>query len=958
MKRRLRHLSLVFLLAFVAVPGTAAATGDVYATFGTLPHVVGPSTSTSFTSRIVNGASSPNRPNRLRITIPSGFSVTASTVTARTSDTAPCVGSNWIADGSIISNGQIRLRSPGGNTDQNLCQGATLTVDFTATAPSTDRLSIWRTRLSNNTVSGNFTRPSDDPDLNTTVDGTPPQTSVTAAPADPTNQTNASFSFSSTESGSTFRCSLDGSTEDCSSPHSYAGPLSEGNHTFSVAASDGVGNTDPTPATFTWRVDRTPPPAPSITSSPANPTASTSASFAFSDAENDVGFRCSLDGAVPSTCSSTKSYGGLAEGSHMFAVEARDTAGNASPGATYTWVVDRTLPPEPTIDAAPDNPSNAATSTFEFSDVESGVTFRCRLDDNDLGACTSPASYILGEGAHTFSVRARDGAGNESDSVSYIWVIDRTPPPPPTLDSTPPDPSGSSAASFSFSDSESGLAFSCRLDGGSAGACASPVSYSGLAEGNHTFTVQATDAAGNEGSSSYTWVVDKTGPSAPRIDSAPPNPTSSSDAPFEFSTTETGVTLSCALEGGSFFVCTSPVLFPLLAEGSHRFTVKAEDAAGNEASASYVWVIDQTAPPAPTIETVPKQLANARSALFGFGDADATAGFRCRVDSGAFAPCVSPNTVSGLADRAHVFELQAVDGAGNASNVVSYAWTVDATPPDTRVTAGPHDPETATTAAVGFGGAEPGLTFQCRLDGAAFAVCTSPKSYAALAPGRHVFSVRSIDLAANVDPTPATWSWAVVRPQAPDTTPPGPATNLEPRVGYHVLKLAWDLPSDEDLDHVKVLRKTGANGAEKSVYVGSGTSYREPRFNNAATYRYRIISYDEAGNASRAVAVRIRPSALLTSPRPGAVLRSAPLLKWFVVKSATYYNLQLFRNGRKVLSIWPSRARLKLRRHWTFEGRGHSLKPGHYEWFVWPGYGPKRSSRFGALMGQSSFVLR
>ena len=73
---------------------------------------------------------------------------------------------------------------------------------------------------------------------------------------------SASFTFSSTESGSSFSCRLDaGSWGSCTSPKAYSG-LSNGSHTFDVRATDGAGNTDGTPGSRTWTVNVPPPPPP------------------------------------------------------------------------------------------------------------------------------------------------------------------------------------------------------------------------------------------------------------------------------------------------------------------------------------------------------------------------------------------------------------------------------------------------------------------------------------------------------------------------------------------------------------------------------------------------------------------------------------------------------------------------------------------------------------------------
>ena len=88
-----------------------------------------------------------------------------------------------------------------------------------------------------------------------TVDATPPGTTITSGPSGYMKSTSASFSVSSSEEGSTFKCSRDGSSfADCPTPTGYSG-LAQGSHTFRVKAIDEVGNTDTTPASRTWFVD-------------------------------------------------------------------------------------------------------------------------------------------------------------------------------------------------------------------------------------------------------------------------------------------------------------------------------------------------------------------------------------------------------------------------------------------------------------------------------------------------------------------------------------------------------------------------------------------------------------------------------------------------------------------------------------------------------------------------------
>jgi len=255
-------------------------------------------------------------------------------------------------------------------------------------------------------------------------DTVPPDTTITSSPPNPSNSSAASFSFISTEPGSTFECQMDaGGYSACTSPMTYTG-LSEGSHTFYVRAIDQAGNTDSTQATYNWVIDTTPPNT-TITSNPANPTNQTTATFAFSSTEAGSSFQCQLDAGGWAACTSPQSYTGLANNSHSFSVRAIDPAGNVdiSP-ASYSWTID-TIPPNTTITSSPPNQSNSSSATFSFSCSEASCTFECQMDSGGYSACTSPKTYTgLSNGSHTFYVRARDAAGNVDGSpAQYTWTI-------------------------------------------------------------------------------------------------------------------------------------------------------------------------------------------------------------------------------------------------------------------------------------------------------------------------------------------------------------------------------------------------------------------------------------------------------------------------------------------------------------------------------------------------------
>jgi hypothetical protein len=71
-----------------------------------------------------------------------------------------------------------------------------------------------------------------------------------------------------------------------------------------------------------------------------------------------------------------------------------------------------------------------------------------------------------------------------------------------------------------------------------------------------------------------------------------------SSGSFSFSANESA-DFACRMDAGDFFPCTTPFVFAGLADGSHNFSVRATDLAGNEETtpASYDWTVDTTAPP-------------------------------------------------------------------------------------------------------------------------------------------------------------------------------------------------------------------------------------------------------------------------------------------------------------------------------------------------------------------------
>ena len=143
---------------------------------------------------------------------------------------------------------------------------------------------------------------------------------------------------------------------------------------------------------------------------------------------------------------------------------------------------------------------------------------------------------------------------------------------------------------------------------------------------NHTFTVVATDWAGNTASDSFIWTVDLTNPDT-AITAHPSDPSNSANASFSFTGSDPGGSgvagFECQIDGGGYSACTSPKSYAGLSEGSHTFDVRAIDSVGNVdgTPASFTWVVDTTAPDT-IIDTAPADPGNSPNVSVSFHGTD------------------------------------------------------------------------------------------------------------------------------------------------------------------------------------------------------------------------------------------------------------------------------------------------------------------------------------------------
>jgi hypothetical protein len=251
-------------------------------------------------------------------------------------------------------------------------------------------------------------------------------------------------------------------------------------------------------------------PAMSSLSGPNQPV-NGAATFSFSAASDSTFrlFECRIGGVHEwQTCSSGYAPN-LSTGSYTLQVRAVDWTGNRSGESTWNWTVDKIAPETGLAPSGPSGTVASSSATFEFNSNESG-SFICSLNGAAVG-CGSPKAYTnLAPGDYTFTVRARDLAGNEDSSPAVrTWTVDTVAPETTLADSGPTGSTTATSAEFAFS-SEPGVTFRCQLDSQAVEVgCSSPRGFSGLVVGAHTFKVWATDAAGNADPTpaTRTWTV-------------------------------------------------------------------------------------------------------------------------------------------------------------------------------------------------------------------------------------------------------------------------------------------------------------------------------------------------------------------------------------------------------------------------------------------------------------------
>jgi hypothetical protein len=192
-----------------------------------------------------------------------------------------------------------------------------------------------------------------------------------------------------------------------------------------------------------------------------------------------------------------------------------------------------------------------------------------------------------------------------------------------------------------------------------------------------------------------------------------------------------------------------------------------------------------------------------------------------------------------------------------------------------------------------------------------------------------------------------------------DATPPA-LTDVTAKPDNGGARLAWQASGAAK---VMVMRSpAGARASQADlVYDGTGAGFTDSHLSNGQHYTYLVQAVDAAGNTASDSA-SVTPSAdastrHLLSPGAASSLSRPPMLRWRRIARASYYNVQLFRHGKKILSSWPTKPHYQVRRAWTYRGKRYRLGKATYRWLLWAGYGRRSEHRYGKLLGKRTFIV-
>ena len=647
----------------------------------------------------------------------------------------------------------------------------------------------------------------------------------------------------------------------------------------------------------------------------------------------------------------------LATGPHSFTAQAVDAAGNvsaATPASTFTLLGD--APAAPAITGVSDDKGSVSGSIAQNASTDDntptlsgtgtvGTVVTVYADGVAVGSTSVAAngtwsvttSPLSGDGVKNLKAIAVDGAGQASPATGdYPIVLDTTAPATPATVVATDDqgavtgaiPSGGSTddASPTFSGSGARAGDTVKLYDGAALIGSTAVKADGtwsltpekpLAKGAHSITHTLTDAAGNTSAASapLSFTVDTSGvvvsithavdDQGSKQGNLAPGAVTDDTTPTLVGTATAGSIITIREDSSALGSTTADtngnwsLALPVQAEGAHKYTATAVNAAGTKGEATLALTIDTTAPNVPTIAKATDDVGSVQGPLATGGASDdttptlsgagATPGDVIKVyDNGS---PIGSTTVQAdgswsftpttpLAEGTHQLTTTSIDPVGNESKPsASFVVNVDTTPPTAKATLSAIGTDTGTSssdfvtsdrtlvAMVTVDKAmEPGATVQISLDNGRTwnkASLVGGDTYqfdntaTALADGSHTFLARVVDAAGNagsptsqvvvIDTSAPTADNAVaitayIDDVAPNTGEYGTGTSTNDTTPT----LKGTVSGLKTGDVVQIYEGTTLLGT--ATVSGSAWTFATPALADGSTHSYTAAIADAAGN--------------------------------------------------------------------------------------------------------------
>jgi hypothetical protein len=641
------------------------------------------------------------------------------------------------------------------------------------------------------------------------------------------------------EASSTVTISIDGTvvgTAAASASGSWSftpsTALAEGAHSVTARATDTAGNTSSSSSPRSFTVDTVAPSVPVVTTPASNAVVNTSRPVVSGTAEAGSTVTISVDGTVTATATANASGSwsftpgtALADGTHSVTARATDVAGNtSSTSSPHSFTVDTVAPSVPVVTTPTSGAVVNTSGPIISGTAEAGSTVTISIDGATAGTTAASASgswsltpsTALAEGSHSVTARATDAAGNTSPTSSpRSFSVDTVAPSVPAVSTPASGAVVSTSRPVISGTAEADSVVTISFDGAVAGTTVASTSGSwnftpdtALADGPHSVTVQATDAAGNTSpfSSPRSFSVDTEATSAPVVLTPASGAVMNTSRPVISGMAEPGSTVMLSVDStmagtaaadgsGSWSFTPSTAL----AEGPHSVTAQASDAAGNTGpiSSPRSFTVDTVAPSAPEMLTPTSGTAVNTSSPVISGTAEAGVTVTISFDGAVAGTAVADASgnwsftpSSALAEGPHSVTAQASDAAGNTSSTSSsHSFTIDTVaPPIPQVLAPTRGALVTTSTPVISGTAEPGSTVTLSFDGTVAGTTVADDSgnwsftpSTALAEGPHSVTAQASDAAGNASPDsiPGTFAVDTVAPAPPVVTSPAAGAVVE-----------------------------------------------------------------------------------------------------------------------------------------------------------------------------------